>query len=70
MPNGLMDVRFHPMPLARISQPFDHPDWLFELKYDGFRALAYVSRRGTKLVSRTNVEYGASWISPRSFRSR
>jgi ATP-dependent DNA ligase len=30
------------MPLVRIAQPFDHPDWLFELKLDGFRALAHI----------------------------
>ncbi len=29
------------MPLARLHAPFDHPEWLFELKYDGFRSLAY-----------------------------
>jgi len=28
------------MPLVRIPAPFDHRDWLFELKYDGFRAMA------------------------------
>jgi bifunctional non-homologous end joining protein LigD len=26
------------MPLVRIPEAFDHPDWLFELKHDGFRA--------------------------------
>jgi bifunctional non-homologous end joining protein LigD len=26
------------MPLGRRREPFDHPDWLYELKYDGFRA--------------------------------
>ena len=30
------------MPLAQLRAPFDHPDWLFEVKYDGFRALAYL----------------------------
>jgi ATP-dependent DNA ligase len=29
--------------LTLVRQPFDHPDFLFELKYDGFRALAYIS---------------------------
>lgn len=43
-------VLFRPMPLVRIPEPFDHPDWLFELKHDGFRALAYVE--GHRLVSR------------------
>jgi ATP-dependent DNA ligase len=31
-----------PMPLARFDKPFDHPDWIFEPKLDGFRAVAYV----------------------------
>jgi hypothetical protein len=46
-------MRYNPMPLVRLAEPFDHPDWLFELKHDGFRALAHiedhqplVSRRG------------------------
>ena len=29
-----------PMPLARFDAPFEHPDWIFEPKLDGFRALA------------------------------
>jgi hypothetical protein len=40
------------MPLPRVQpiipssrkEPFDHPDWLFELKYDGFRALLYLEK--------------------------
>ena len=30
------------MPLASLHAPFDHPDWIFEAKLDGFRALAYL----------------------------
>ncbi len=41
------------MALSRVPGPFDHPDWLFELKYDGFRALAYVNG-DVRLVSRRN----------------
>jgi len=40
------------MPLVRIPEPFDHPDWLFELKHDGFRALAHVDGHLCRLVSR------------------
>lgn len=40
------------MPLARLAVPFDHRDWVFELKYDGFRALAHIDRGGCRLVSR------------------
>jgi len=41
-----------PLPLQRRREPFDHRDWLFELKLDGFRALAYVERGKGTLVSR------------------
>ena len=40
------------MPLRRMRKPFDHADWLYELKYDGFRALAFIGRKGVELVSR------------------
>ncbi len=39
------------MPLNRIREPFSHPEWLFEVKWDGFRALAYVHRGACKLIS-------------------
>lgn len=41
-----------PRPLTRHPEPFAHPDWLFEIKWDGFRALAYVERDTASLVSR------------------
>ena len=50
--------QFSPMPLARLPEPFDHPDWLFEIKYDGFRVLAYIDR-DCRLVSRNNYTYKA-----------
>ena len=45
-----------PMELVRQKTPFDHPDWLFEIKYDGFRSLAYIED-GCKLVSRNEFHY-------------
>jgi bifunctional non-homologous end joining protein LigD len=46
-----------PMPLVRIPEPFDHPDWLFELKHDGFRALAHADGHLCRLVSRRGHEF-------------
>jgi bifunctional non-homologous end joining protein LigD len=40
------------MRLTRVSKPFDHPDYIFELKHDGFRALAYIDAGECKLISR------------------
>jgi ATP-dependent DNA ligase len=54
-PFGLLSSRpmaFQPMPLSRRPLPFDHPEWIFELKYDGFRALAVIQNGLTQLISR------------------
>jgi bifunctional non-homologous end joining protein LigD len=43
--------------LTLVRQPFDHPDYLFELKQDGFRALAYISDGQCELISRRRSAY-------------
>jgi len=40
------------MPLNRSREPFSSADWIFELKYDGFRALAEIEYGRCRLVSR------------------
>jgi ATP-dependent DNA ligase len=45
--------RIQPMRL-RITKPFDDPDYIFELKHDGFRVLACVEEGKCKLVSRNS----------------
>jgi hypothetical protein len=34
------------------TPPFSHPDWIFEVKWDGFRALLHSDSDGVRLVSR------------------
>jgi bifunctional non-homologous end joining protein LigD len=43
--------------LSLVRQPFDHPDFLFELKHDGFRALAHIWDGQCELVSRKRNAY-------------
>jgi len=45
------------MPLGRLAEPFSHPDWIFEVKWDGFRALLYSDKDGVRLVSRNGNEF-------------
>lgn len=45
------------MPLERRSEPFDHPDWIFELKYDGYPCVAYLDAGAVRLVSRRGREF-------------
>jgi bifunctional non-homologous end joining protein LigD len=48
---------FQPTPLGRAREPFSHPEWLYEVKWDGFRALAYVDKGECRLISRYGNEF-------------
>jgi ATP-dependent DNA ligase len=43
--------------LTLVRQPFDDPNFLFELKHDGFRALAHVWDGHCELISRRRNSY-------------
>ena len=42
--------------LAKPGAPFDSPEHLFEIKWDGTRTLAFVERDGYRLVNRRRVD--------------
>src|SRR5215831_2458438 len=52
-------LRFQPMPLQSRPLPFDDPDWVFELKYDGFRALAVIEHGRAQLISRNGNPFAS-----------
>src|SRR5262249_6800635 len=41
-----------PSPLMSLKEPIGHPNWVHELKHDGFRGMLYVDREQAWLVSR------------------
>ncbi len=47
-----MPTAIHPMLAESIDEPFDGPDWLFEIKWDGYRAIAFIENGKVRLVSR------------------
>jgi bifunctional non-homologous end joining protein LigD len=47
------------MRLMRIPEPFDDPDFIFEPKLDGFRALAHVENGRCTLISRNDYVFKA-----------
>src|SRR4051812_24632760 len=49
MPTKLPDI--DPVMLLPWAKPFDGPEWMFELKYDGFRGLLYASVSGCEIRS-------------------
>lgn len=44
-----------PMLIAHQSDPFDDPGWIYELKLDGFRCLAYMNKDGIDLRNKRNM---------------
>ena len=47
-----MPMTIHPMLAESIAEPFDGADWLFEIKWDGYRAVAFIENGKVRLVSR------------------
>jgi bifunctional non-homologous end joining protein LigD len=45
--------------LATQGEPFSHPDWVFEIKYDGYRLRAGKEHGQTKLISRNSNDFTA-----------
>src|SRR3989442_3360421 len=54
-----MPTALSPMPLPKRAAPFDDPDCIFELKYDGFRALAVIEHGRAQLLSRNGHPFAS-----------
>jgi bifunctional non-homologous end joining protein LigD len=39
-----------------VAEPFDDPSWLFEIKWDGYRALCTVEEKSFSLISRNGLD--------------
>jgi bifunctional non-homologous end joining protein LigD len=50
-----------PMLATLIEKPFDHPDWLFEVKWDGYRAVAVIGDGTVSLNSRNMISLNAKF---------
>ncbi|HEY8264561.1 MAG TPA: non-homologous end-joining DNA ligase [Methyloceanibacter sp.] len=55
------DIR--PMLATLTDKPFDNPDWIFETKWDGFRAVAVVAPGKAKLYSRNGLDISRKYPS-------
>jgi len=47
-----MPSAIHPMLAISVDDPFDDPAWLYEIKWDGYRAVAFIAEGKAKFVSR------------------
>lgn len=46
-----------PMKATLVDQPFDETGWTYEIKWDGYRAVAIVEKSNTQLISRNNLPF-------------
>ncbi len=51
-----MPSTIHPMLATPVDEPFDGAEWLFEIKWDGYRAIAFIDDGKLRLVSRNQNE--------------
>jgi len=50
-----------PMLLSEVKEPFDSPEYIYELKLDGIRCIAYLDGQGTELRNKRNLRLNATY---------
>jgi bifunctional non-homologous end joining protein LigD len=69
-----MPTAIHPMLATPVDKPFDGTEWLFEIKWDGYRAIAFIDEGKLRLVSRNQNDLTARFPElkdlPKSVRAK
>src|SRR5688572_705394 len=52
-----MPANLQPMLATLVDKPFDEEGWAYEVKWDGYRALAFLNKGKVKLTSRNNKSF-------------
>jgi len=56
-PKSSIPTNIKPMKATLVDEPFDDPDWLYEVKWDGYRAIATINKGEAELISRNNLPF-------------
>ncbi len=56
-----MPVKLLPMLAELRDAPFNHPDWAWEPKLDGYRVLVFIEGKDVKLRSRRGLDFASSF---------
>jgi bifunctional non-homologous end joining protein LigD len=56
-PKSKIPANIKPMKATLVDDAFDDPDWLYEVKWDGYRAIATINKGDVTLVSRNNLPF-------------
>jgi bifunctional non-homologous end joining protein LigD len=60
-PKGRIPTGIKPMLATLVNEPFDDPDWIYEVKWDGYRALGFVNKGEVQLLSRNNKDFNEKY---------
>lgn len=52
-----------PMLATLVDTPFNDPEWLFEIKWDGYRCLAFIKKGRVELKSRSDQNWSDKFLS-------
>ena len=52
-----MPENIKPMLATLVDEPFDNPEWIYEVKWDGYRALSYLNEGNVDILSRNNKSF-------------
>ena len=56
-PKSAIPTGIKPMLATLVDAPFDDDQWQYEVKWDGYRALAFVNKGSVELLSRNNKSF-------------
>ncbi|RDC57895.1 DNA ligase D [Pedobacter chinensis] len=56
-PKATMPKGIKPMLATLVDEPFDDDNWQYEVKWDGYRALAFINKKNVDLFSRNNKSF-------------
>ena len=55
------NTSFKPMLASLTEEPFDSPEWIYEIKWDGYRAIAGIRNGQVELQSRNNLSFKSKY---------
>jgi bifunctional non-homologous end joining protein LigD len=56
-----MPMAIKPMLATLTDKPFDNNDWIYEIKWDGYRAISYLSNGKANLLSRKLISFNTKF---------